>query len=101
MKNKILFIVSPIILAVITWIWLFYDSSRWYTYRQEWPWTPLFVMHLLFPVFYLIALIVSIIRHAKKDTRSSSNLFYIISSIVMGCLCFVGLLTFAIFTSGA
>lgn len=101
MKNKILFIVPPVILAVITLIWLFYDSTRWYTYRQEWLWGPLFVMHLLFPLFYIVMLVVMIVRHIRKDTRASSDVFYIVSSIVMSVACFIGLLTFLIFTSGA
>ena len=101
MKKKIQFLVPPVILAVVTLIWLFYKDGRWYSYRQEWPWGPLFVMHLLFPLFYLVALIVSIIRHCNKDKRSSSDAFYIASSIVMSALCFIGLLTFLIFTSGA
>ena len=101
MKNKILFIVPPVILAIITCIWLFCKDGRWYSYRQEWLWGPLFVMHLLFPLFYFVAFIVRIIRHANKDKRSSSDVFYIVSSIVMTVVCFVGLLVFLIFTSGA
>ncbi|MBR4573395.1 MAG: hypothetical protein IKO16_00650 [Lachnospiraceae bacterium] len=100
MKKKIMFVLSPVILAVITLIWLFYKDGRWYYYRQEWQWTPLFLMHLLFPAFYLVMLIVSIIRHAGKDKRSSSGLFYIISSIIMMIACSAGLLLFLIFTSG-
>ena len=100
-RNKILFIASPVILAIITIIWLFYKDGRWYTYRQEWPWGPLLVLHLLFPLFYIISLIVTIIRHLNKDKRSSSDVFYIVSSIIMSVVCFVGLLTFLIFTSGA
>lgn len=101
MKNKILFIVPPVILAVITIIWLFCEDGRWYSYRQEWPWGPLFVLHLLFPLFYFVMLIVRIIRHINRDKRSSSDVFYIVSSIVMTIVCFVGLLSFLIFTSGA
>ena len=101
MKNKVLFFFPPVILAVITLIWLFYEDGRWYSYRQEWPWGPLFVMHLLFPLFYFTAFIVRIIRHVNKDKRSSADIFYIVSSIVMSVVCFVGLLSFLIFTSGA
>ena len=101
MKNKILFLIPPVILAVITLIWLFYKDGRWYYYHQEWQWGPLFVMHLLFPLFYFVVFIVRIIRHVSKDKRSSSDGFYIASSIAMTVLCFVGLLTFLIFTSGA
>ncbi len=100
-RNKILFLVSPVVLAIITLIWLFYDTTRWYTYKQEWQWGPLFVLHLLFPIFYLVALIVNIVRHANKNTRSSSDVFYIVSSIIMSVICFIGLLSFLIFTSGA
>lgn len=101
MKKKIMFFIPPVILAVITIIWLFYKDGRWYSYHQELPWGPLFVMHLMFPLFYLIVFIVRIIRHVNKDTRSSTDVFYIISSIVMTVICFVGLLAFLIFTSGA
>lgn len=100
-RKKILFIASPVLMAVITLIWLFYKDGRWYTYRQEWPWGPLFVMHLLFPLFYVASLIVTIIRHINKDKRSSSDVFYIVFSIIMSVVCFAGLLTFLIFTSGA
>ena len=99
-KNKILFFIPPVILAAITLIWLFYEDGRWYGYNQEWQWGPLLVMHLLFPVFYFVVFIVMIIRHVSKDKRSSSDVFYIVSSIVMTVLCFVGLLSFLIFTSG-
>ena len=101
MKNKILFLIPPVILAAITLIWLFYEDGRWYSYNQEWQWRPLFVMHLLFPLFYFVMFIVMIIRHANKDKRKPSDVFYIASSIVMSAVCFVGLLTFLIFTSGA
>ncbi|MCR5673154.1 MAG: hypothetical protein K6F87_05510 [Lachnospiraceae bacterium] len=101
MKRKIMFLIPPAILAVITNIWLFYKDDRWYYYRQEWPFMPLLVMHFLFPLMYLAALIVMIIKHINKDKRTSSDVFYIISSIVMSVLCFAGLLLFLIFTSGA
>ena len=101
MKKKILFIIPPVVLAVITIIWLFYTDGRWYSYKQEWPWGLLFVMHLLFPLFYFVALIVRILRHVNKDKRSSSDAFYIVSSIVMSVVCFFGFITFLIFTSGA
>ena len=99
--KKVLFIIPPVILAVITFIWLFYKDGRWYSYRQEWPWMPLFFMHLLFPLFYFVMLIAGIIRYANKDKRSSSDVFYIVASIVMSVVCFIGLLAFLIFTSGA
>ena len=101
MKNKILFLIPPVILAFITFIWLFYEDGRWYSYKQEWEWGPLFVMHLLLPLFYIVALIVRIIRHLNKDKRSASDAFYIVSSIVMSVVCSFGLLTYLIFTSGA
>lgn len=99
-KNKLLFFTPPVILAAITLIWLFYKSGRWYYYRQEWQWKPLFVMHLFLPLFYLITLIVSIVRLVQKDKRSSSGVFYLVSSILMSVICFGGLLLFVIFTSG-
>ena len=98
--KKVLFIISPVILAIVTCIWLFYEDGRWYSYRQEWPWGPLLVMHVLFPLFYLVVLIVMIIKHINQNTRSDSDIFYIISSIVMNAACFIGLLVFLIFTSG-
>ena len=101
MKNKILFFVPPVILAVITMIWLFYEDGRWYTYRLEWPFEPLLMLHFLFPLFYFVILVVRIIWHISKNKRSSSDIFYIVSSIVMTVVCFVGLLSFLIFTSGA
>ena len=100
MKKKILFFVPPVILAVITFIWLFYKDGRWYYYRQEWPFGPLLLMHFLLPLFYIITLIVMIIRHINKDKRSTSDVFYIVSSIVLTVVCFVGLVSFLIFTSG-
>ena len=100
-KNKILFILSPVILAIITCIWLFYKDDRWYTYKQEWPFIPLLCMHLLFPLFYVIMFIVRLIRHINRNTRSDSDIFYIVSSIILTVICGVGLLVFLIFTSGA
>lgn len=100
-RNKLLFLLPPVLLAVITWIWLFYSNDRWYSYKQEWPFMPLLIMHLLFPLFYPVMLIVRIIRHINKNTRSDSDVFYIVSSIIMTILCGVGLLAFLIFTSGA
>ncbi len=99
-SSKIRFFIPPVVLAAITLIWLFYKDGRWYVYRQEWQWAPLLVMHLLFPLFYFVVFIVMIIRHVSKDKRSSSDTFYIVSSIAMTVLCFIGLLLFLIFTSG-
>ena len=101
MKKKLAFILSPVVLAIVTLIWLFYKDNRWYTYRQEWLFGPLFVLHLLFPLFYLVMLIVMIIKHVNTKTRADSDVFYIISSIIMNVVCIVGLLFFLIFTSGA
>ena len=98
---KILFLVPPVLLAAITLVWLFYEDGRWYSYKLEWQWMPLFLIHLLLPVFYLVALIVRIIRHVNKEKRSSSDVFYIASSIVLSVVCFIGLFVFLIFTSGA
>ena len=98
--KKVLFIISPVILAIVTLIWLFYEDGRWYTYRQEGLWGPLLVMHVLFPVFYLVVMIVMIIKHVNQKTRSDSDIVYIICSIIMNAVCFTGLLAFLIFTSG-
>ena len=100
MKKKLLFFAPPVVLAVITMIWLFHEDNRWYYYRQEWPFEPLLLMHFLFPLLYVIALVVMIVRHINKDKRSSSDVFYIVSSIAMTVVCFVGLVFFLIFTSG-
>ena len=101
MKKKILFIIPPVILAVITLIWLFYETDRWYTYRQEWPFLPLLLLHFLFPAFYFVAFIVRLVMHFNRNKRSPADVYYIVSSIVLSVACFVGLLTFLIFTSGA
>ena len=101
MKKKVLFVMPPVILAAVTLIWLFYKDGRWYYYHQEWQWTPLFVLHLLLPIFYLVMLIVSIVRNAGRGKRESSGVFYIVASIVLMAACAVGLLVFLIFTSGA
>ncbi len=100
MKHKIIFLCPPIVLAIVTCTWLFYKDGRWYTYRQEWPWYPLLFLHLALPLFYLIAFIVVMIRHFNKAKRSSSDTFYIVTSIVMNVICCIGLLVFMIFTSG-
>lgn len=99
-KNKIMFFAAPVILAVITLIWLFYKDGRWYYYRQEWPYGPLLALHLLFPVFYLGVFVVRIIRHFNEYTRSSSDMFYIVSSVILSVICFGALLSFLVFTSG-
>ncbi len=99
-RNRILFILPPVIIAVLTWVWLFHEDGRWYHYREEWPWGPLLVFHLLFPVFYLIIIIVRLVRHINRNTRTDSDIFYIVSSIILSFVCFVGLLVFLIMTSG-
>lgn len=101
MIKKIGFFLPPIILAALTCIWLFYKDGRWYTYHDEWQWLPLLLLHLLFPLIYFIIGIVSIIKHVDKQTRASSDWFYIIASPVMTVVCVVGLLTYIIMTSGA
>lgn len=100
-RNKVLFILSPVILAVITCIWLFYKDGRWYDYKEEWQFAPLLIMHLLFPLFYFVMSIVRIIRHINKSTRDDSDVFYIVSSIILTIACGMGLIVFLIFTSGA
>ena len=101
MKKKLFFVLSPVMLSAVTLIWLFYEDGRWYTYSQEWPWMPLFFAHLLFPLFYLTVFIVRLIRHINRNTRSDSDTFYIVSSIILSVVCFVGLFIFLVFTSGA
>ncbi len=101
MKKKILFILPPIILAIVSLIWYFGEEGRWYDYRDEVMFMPLMILHVALPIFYLIALIVSIVRQIRRDTRSSSNLFYLISSAVLSIVCFIGFVVFCIFTSGA
>ena len=99
-RKKILFILAPTVLAAITSIWLFYKDGRWYTYRDEWPFGPLLVLHLLFPLFYLSVLVVTTMRHVNKKTREKTDVFYTVSSIIMTVVCCLGLLAFLIFTSG-
>ncbi len=100
MKQKIGFLVPPIVLAIVTYIWLFYKDGRWYTYREEWPWLPLFLLHLVFPLFYFVSFIVVLIRHFNEYKRTESDIFFIIASIIMNVFCCIGLFAFLIFTSG-
>jgi uncharacterized membrane protein YozB (DUF420 family) len=100
MKRLKLFI-PPVVLAVITFIWLFCREGRWYTYHQEWPWVPLLILHILMPLYYLVMCIVTIVKHANKDKRTEHDMFNIIGSAVMIFVCCVGLLIYLIFTSGA
>ncbi len=100
MKKKIMFIAGPFILAIITAIWMFYKDGRWYYYRQEWEWLPLLVLYFLFPIFYLIAFLVSLIRVIRKEKSSSSDVFYIASSIIMSAVSIMAFILFFFFTSG-
>ena len=99
MKKKILFFLPAVILTALTLFWLFYKDGRWYDYRSEWPFGPLMVLHLAMPLFYLVAGIVNLVRVLSKK-KKGSELFYIISSVIMTAACFVGLLAFLVFTSG-
>jgi len=99
-ENKFLFFLPPIILTAVTLIWYFAEEGRWYTYRDEWAFTPLLVCHLLMPLYYFIRLIIAIIKQINVNTRSSTNVFHIVASIIMGFLCGIGILIFMIFTSG-
>lgn len=99
MKKKIFFILPPVLLAIVTWIWLFYKDGRWYYYRQEWPFMPLMILHLLFPLFYLVAGVVSLVRLIGK--KGGSTVFYLVSSIILTIVCFIGFIAYGIFTSGA
>ena len=101
MSKKIKFFLPPIILAVITWIWLFYDKSRWYTYRTEWQFIPLLILHLLVPLFYLVTGFITVLRRINVNTRSNADVFYIVGSIAMFFVSLFGAFIFLIFTSGA
>ncbi|MCR5702736.1 MAG: hypothetical protein K6G76_11410 [Lachnospiraceae bacterium] len=98
-KNKILFVIPPFILAVITWIWLFYKDGRWYYYRKEWPWSILLCFHLLMILFYFISGIVVIVRQIV-ERKKASYVYYIVSSIILFVVCIIGFLAYAAFTSG-
>ena len=97
MKNKIKFILPPIILAIVSLIWYFGGDGRWYDYRDEVMFMPLMILHVALPIFYLIALIVNIVRPKES---SKHKVFYIVSSIVLMIVTFFGLLLFGIMTSG-
>ena len=97
MKNKIGFILPPIILAIVTVIWYFCRDGRWYGYRDEVLFAPLRLIHIALPLFYLIAMIVNIVSPKEK---SPHKIFYIIASIVLMSGSFIGALVFLIMTSG-
>ena len=99
-KDKILFILPPVILAIVTLIWYFVPDGRWYHYRDEWEFLPLLICHLIMPVYYFVRLIIATVMQIKKDTRSTSNIFYTAASAILCFLCVGGLFTFLIFTSG-
>ena len=100
MKKKVLFILPPIVLAIITYIWLFYKSGRWYSYRDELMYLPLFYMHIIMPIIYLIALIRYIVKSTENTNPKISYLFHIIASIIIMVWGFFGFFAFIIFTSG-
>ena len=101
MKKKFAFLSPSIILAALTLLWLFYKNGRWYTYREEWPFLPLLILHLAQPLYYLISCIMAIIRHFTKSGRQVSYGFYIVASAIMIFVSTIGLFVFLIFTSGA
>ena len=100
MKKKIGFVLPPIILAILTWIWLFYKDGRYYEYNNEFLFKPLFFLHFVLPIFYFIAMIVSIVRLINPATRTMSNVFYLITSIIFWLFGVVGLIAYFIITSG-
>ncbi len=100
MKKKVLYLLPSVILAVITWIWLFYKDGRWYTYHLEWPCIPLMILHMLLPLFYAVMFVVWLIRHLNKKTRKESDIYYLLVSVGLTVACTIGLLAFLMFTSG-
>ncbi|MBO4458107.1 MAG: hypothetical protein J5802_10340 [Butyrivibrio sp.] len=92
MSNKLKFFLPPIVLAVITWIWLFYEKGRWYTYRSEPLYAPLLILHILVPIYYFVVFIKQI---------GTNNHFYKVSSGILFFLTLFGALIFMVFTSGA
>jgi len=99
-KEKILFVAPPIILALLTCIWYFGTKGRWYHYREKLAYKPLLVCHLIMPLYYLVRLIIASVKQSNVNTRSSSNVFCIVVSIILCLLCIVGLFVFLVFTSG-
>ena len=102
MKNKILFFIPFVSLTLITLIWYFYkdDGRRWYHYREEFLFLPLQFLHIIMPLFYLIAFIVFLVRQIDKTTRSESNIFYLVASPFLALTSFGALCAFFVFTSG-
>ncbi len=99
-RNKILFVAPPIVLTILTLIWLFRKDGRWYTYRDEWEFIPLLICHIIMPLFYFVSLIVVTIRQINESTRSASNIYYIVASAILWLGGGFGFLLFIIFTSG-
>ena len=54
----------------------------------------------ILPAFYFVAMIVTIVRQINQYTRSSSNLYYMISSIILWLFGVIGLFAFMVITSG-
>lgn len=100
-RNRIFFLLPPVILTVVTCIWYFYDSSRWYSYRQEFLWGPLLFLHVVFPLLYFVAGIVCVIKRIGSGEKKSPGIFYIVASFILTFCCFIGLVTFLLMTSGA
>ena len=95
------FFMPPVVLTIITWIWYFCSSASWYTYQSDWAFKPLLILHLAMPVFYLVALVVAVIRKKALMGHKPSRVFYIVASIIMIFITLFGLLAFLVFTSGA
>ena len=99
-KDKIIFVLPPFVLTLLTIIWYVWADGRWYTYRSEWEYLPLLACHLIMPLYYLVRLIIAIVKQINVSTRSSENIFYIVASAILWLVCGFGLFVFLIFTSG-
>ena len=51
-KDKILFVLPPFVLALLAIIWYVRADGRWYTYRSEWEFLPLLACHLVMPLYF-------------------------------------------------
>ncbi len=99
-KKKILFVLPPFVLALLTIIWYVRADGRWYTYRDEWEFLPLFICHIIMPFYYFVRLIIATVKQINVSNRSSDNIFYIVASAILWLACGFGFIIFGIFTSG-
>ena len=89
-KDKIIFVLPPFVLALLTIIWYVWADGRWYTYRSEWEYLPLLACHFIMPLYYLVRLIIAIVKQINVSTRSSENIFYIVASAILWLVCKCG-----------